>query len=71
MGFDYVESDDNPLGRTGIGPIPEVEVEFNQNFSNPSVVFMIDSIYAEDFSSNPLVAVAEILVNLVEIYLGL
>ena len=60
LGFDYVESDDNPLGiEPGIGPILEVEVEFNQNFSNPSVVFMIDSIYAEDFSSNPLVAVAD------------
>ena len=42
-----------------MGPILEVEVEFNQNFSNSSVVFMIDSIYAEDFSSNPLVAVAD------------
>ena len=60
LGFDYVESDDNPLGiEPGMGPILEVEVEFNQNFSNSSVVFMIDSIYAEDFSSNPLVAVAD------------
>ena len=42
-----------------MGPILEVEVEFNQNFSNPSVVFMIDSIYAEDYSANPLVAVAD------------
>ena len=60
MGFDYVDSDDNPLGiEPGMGPILEIEVEFNTNFSNPSVVFMIDTVYSEDFNSNPLVAVAD------------
>ena len=60
LGFDYVDSDDNPLGiEPGMGPILEIEVEFNTNFSNPSVVFMIDTVYSEDFNSNPLVAVAD------------
>ena len=60
LGFDYVESGDNPLGiEPGSGPILEIEVEFNTNISNPSVVFMVDSIYAEDFTSNPLTIVAD------------
>lgn len=60
LGFDYVESGENPLGiEPGLGPILEIEVEFNTNISNSSVVFMIDSIYAEDFTSNPLTIVAD------------
>ena len=60
LGFDYVESGENPLGiEPGTGPILEIEVEFNTNISNPSVVFMVDSIYAEDFTSNPLTIVAD------------
>ena len=60
LGFDYVESGENPLGiEPGSGPILEIEVEFNTSISNPSVVFMVDSIYAEDFTSNPLTIVAD------------
>ena len=54
LGYDFA---------TGIepdtGPILEVEVEFTDNLSNPSVVFMITEISAGDVNANPLTVIAD------------
>ena len=41
------------------GAILEVEVQFNNNLINPSVVFMINMISAGDVNANPITAIAD------------
>ena len=43
----------------GAGAILEVEVQFNNNLINPSVVFMIDMISAGDDETNPITAITD------------
>jgi len=43
----------------GAGAILELEVQFNNNLINPSVVFMIDMISAGDEETNPIIAITD------------
>ena len=54
LGYDFVT-----YIEPGSGPIMEVEVQFNDILSNPSVVFMIDQISAGDVNALPLDIVAD------------
>jgi hypothetical protein len=54
LGYDFVTSIEPDTGA-----ILEIEVEFNNTLTNPSVVFMINEISAGDANANPLVAVAD------------
>ena len=54
LGYDFVTAIEPDTG-----PILEVEVEFSNALTNPSVVFMITSISAGDVNANPLTIVAD------------
>ncbi len=54
LGYDFVTAIE-----PGSGPILEVEVQFSDNISNPSVVFMINSISAGDINANPVTIIAD------------
>ena len=54
LGYDFVTSIEPDSGA-----ILEIEVEFNNTLTNPSVVFMINEISAGDANANPLVVVAD------------
>lgn len=54
LGYDFVTAIE-----PGTGPILEIEVEFNENLNNSSIVFMINTISAGDVNAVPVTILAD------------
>ena len=54
LGYDFASSIE-----PGNGPILEIEVQFQNNLTNPSVVFMFDDVSAGDINTTPIMAWAD------------
>ena len=54
LGYDFASAIE-----PGNGPILEIEVQFQNNLTNPSVVFMFDDVSAGDINTTPIMAWAD------------